>query len=278
MHIPIHKRIKTMKKLVLAIAVIVSIVAFTTDTEFKPVSYKAFKTGETLEYRLHYGFISAGYGRIEVFPEINYVNNRPCYKVNIMGRSSTALDPFYKIRDNWGSFIDTSYLLPHKAYKIVQENNYRHTEAILFDQQANTAKTIVYGSDGKNTETVNKIPDNVQDMVSGYYYLRTIDFSKMKKGELFTLTGFMDKEIYHLPIRFMGREVVKTELGKVNAIKLVPVLPENGLFDGEESIKLWVSDDLNKIPLKVRAEMYVGGVEVELITCKGLKYKTNFVN
>ena len=252
--------------------------AFTAKDEFKPVTTKSFKTGEVLEYKLHYGFINAGYGRIEVFPEINKVNNRPCYKVNILGRSSTALDPFYKIRDNWGSFIDTTYLLPQKAYKVVQENNYRHTEAIYFNHYENKAKTIVYGSDGINTEYEHKILDNVQDMVSGYYYLRTIDFDKLKKGDIIKINGFMDKENYDFNIRYLGKEIIKTECGKVSAIKISPIMPKNGLFEGEESIKMWISDDKNKIPLIARAEMYVGGVEVELIKFKGLKYPTALKN
>lgn len=266
-----------MKKLFLISLGSIIIFAFTTTDEFKPVTKKSFKTGEVLEYRLHYGFINAGYGKIEVFPEINTVNNRPCYKVNILGRSSTSLDPFYKIRDNWGSYIDTTYLLPHKAYKVVQENNYRHKEAIIFDQYANKAKTVVYGEDGINTEYEHQITDNVQDMVSGYYYLRNIDFSKYKIGDLITINGFMDKELYNFKIRYMGTERIKTDFGKVNAIKLVPIMPKNGLFNGEESLKLWITDDKNRIPLKVRAEMYVGGVEVELINFKGLKFPTDLI-
>jgi hypothetical protein len=274
----LNKFFKIMKKIVLIGLVAFIIVAFTTINEFKPITKKSFKTGEVLEYRLHYGFINAGYGKIEVYPEINTVNNRPCYKVNILGRSSTSLDPFYKIRDNWGSYIDTTYLLPHKAYKVVQENNYRHTEAIIFDQYANKAKTIVYGNDGINTEYEHKIPDNVQDMVSGYYYIRHIDFNKLSVGDLISINGFLDKENYDFKIRYMGKERIKTDFGKVNAIKLVPVMPKNQLFSGEESLKLWISDDKNRIPLKARAEMYVGGVEVELIKFSGLKHPTEMKN
>ena len=57
---------------------------------------------------------------------------------------------------------------------------------------------------------------------------------------------------------------MKTKLGTIRAIVLSPIMPENGLFDGENSIKVWISDDQNKVPLKVKAQMFVGAVEVDI--------------
>ena len=48
-------------------------------------------------------------------------------------------------------------------------------------------------------------------------------------------------------------------------------MPSNGLFDGENAIKLWLSDDRNRVALKIQAEMFVGAVEIDLKHYQGLR-------
>ena len=62
----------------------------------------------------------------------------------------------------------------------------------------------------------------------------------------------------------IGREKLRTKLGRLDAMVFVPIMPKNKLFDGEESIKVWISDDKLKIPLKIEAEMFIGSVEVDI--------------
>ena len=112
------------------------------------------------------------------------------------------------------------------------------------------------------------MPKNAQDLVSGYYYLRTLNFDKLKEGDILTIDAFFDDEIYDFQIRFLGRESVKTKLGQIKSIVLSPIMPENSLFDGENSVKVWISDDSNKVPLKIKAEMFVGAVEIDIVKYK----------
>jgi len=62
----------------------------------------------------------------------------------------------------------------------------------------------------------------------------------------------------------LRKEKLKTKLGLIDALVLEPVMPENKLFDGGEAIKVWLSDDKNRIPLKIKAEMFIGAVEVDI--------------
>ncbi len=78
------------------------------------------------------------------------------------------------------------------------------------------------------------------------------------------LDAFFEDEVYDFKIRIVGREEVKTKLGKIRSIVISPIMPENSLFDGENSIRVWISDDINKVPLKIKANMFVGAVEVDI--------------
>lgn len=223
--------------------------------------------GEKLEYRVHYGFITAGYGTLRVADRYQRVNNDVCYRMEVQGRSTGAFDHIVRIRDTWGTYMDTTENKPSRSYRSIEENRYRLKEEVNYDYTRGLA--LVQRSGSKDTSY--RVPLSVQDIVSGYYLLRQIDFTSMQAGDVVVLDAFFDKLLYKFRVRYVGREVVKTEFGKVRAILLSPIMPKNGLFDGENSIKFWVSDDVNRIPLKVRAEMFVGGVELDLKSYNGTK-------
>ncbi|MDN4166252.1 DUF3108 domain-containing protein [Cytophagales bacterium LB-30] len=237
-----------------------------------PVSPEiAFHPGEKLTYRVHYGFINAGEAVMEIHDKIQMVNDRPCYKINVEGKSTGMFDYMLRIRDTWGTYLDTTALLPHRFYRYVEEGKYRKYEITDFNRQKDSV--IVKNLDKKNKKDVRKvqyfpIPENAHDMVSGYYYLRTLDYSKIKPGTIIELDGFFENTSYNFPVRFMGKEMVNTDLGKLNALVLQPIMPENSLFSGEDAIKVYISDDTNKIPLKVKAEMFVGAVEIDITSYK----------
>lgn len=237
-----------------------------------PVSPEiAFHPGEKLTYRVHYGFINAGEAVMEIHDKIQMVNDRPCYKINVEGKSTGMFDYMLRIRDTWGTYLDTTALLPHRFYRYVEEGKYRKYEITDFNRLKDSV--IVKNLDKKNKKDVRKvqhfpIPENAHDMVSGYYYLRTLDYSKIKPGTIIELDGFFENTSYNFPVRFMGKEMVNTDLGKLNALVLQPIMPENSLFSGEDAIKVYISDDANKIPLKVKAEMFVGAVEIDITSYK----------
>lgn len=241
--------------------------------EAQPKAYRLLEKapylkGEKLEYRVHYGFITAGHATLRIADRIQKANNDWCYRVEVNGRSTGAFDHIVRIRDTWGTYIDTTSMKPTRSYRAIEENRYKLKEEVNYDENRNLAFVVRSGS----KDTSYRVPVNVQDIVSGYYLLRQIDYDALKLNDVIALDAFFDKVLYKFRVRYLGREVLKTaEHGKVRAIVLSPIMPENGLFDGENSIRLWMSDDTNRIPLKVRAEMFVGGVEIDLENYSGTR-------
>jgi len=236
------------------------------DSHYKPIKNKSFTTGEILEYRIHYGLITAAVATLTISDNLFHINNRPCYKVDVYGKSVGLFDLVTRINNNYGSYIDTSAIVPHKFYRYIEEGKYRHNEVVDFDHIHDKAKTAKLDKKtNKTVETQNQdVPDNIQDLVSGFYFLRTMDFSTMKKGEVILIPSFFNGEVFDFQVRYLGKEEVKTKLGDFNTILLSPIMPENKLFDGENSVKVWISDDSNKIPIKIKASLFIGAVEVDL--------------
>lgn len=233
---------------------------------YRTVTTSSFDEGERLTYRVHYGFITAGEATMVVDDKIHELNSRACYKIDVFGRTSGIADKIFGVNNNWGTFLDTAAIVPHKFYRYIEEGNYRKNEVVNFDQLSK--KALVNKLEKKSRKVKEVIeydtPKNVQDMVSGYYYLRTLDYKKLKEGQIIKVNAFFDEEVYDFKVRFVGREKIDTKLGIINAVVLQPIMPETKIFSGPDPIKVWISDDTNKIPLKIKASMVVGSVEIDI--------------
>lgn len=261
-----------MKKIGITLSILVLLTtAFTAANTYRRVVNTSFGPGEHIEYRVHYGIINAAEARVDVAPSLYSVNGRPCYQVNVFGRTTGAFDLVTKIRDTWRSYIDTAAILPQKFYTNIQENNYRKEENMTFNHATNTVK-----AEERTEKELFKVPENVHDVVSGYYFLRTIDFNRIGVGTTIELPAFYDDAVYNMKVKYRGKEVVKTKFGKINTIKLSPVMTSNGFFKGEDALLMWVSDDINKVPVKVQVELSVGSLDMDIKSFSGLKQPLAF--
>ena len=233
---------------------------------YRRVVNDSFVAGEYFEYRVHYGLLSAAEAKVNVSPIIQTVNGRPCYKIDVFGRTVGAFDWITTIRDNWRSYVDTTAIVSQKFYVNIVENKYRKEETVVFDHPNNKVR-----SEETDEKLSFNTPDNVQDVVSGYYYLRTLDYSKLEPGDVVSVPTFFDDVVFQTKIRFRGREVIKTKFGRINVIKLNPVIPENKLFKGENAIRIFISDDTNHVPVRVEVDLWVGSMVMEMKKYSGLR-------
>jgi hypothetical protein len=262
-----------MKRQLLVLVYVLFLSGFVVKDDYRQMNQKNFFRGELLSYKFHYGFVNAGVCDIEVLPQLYRVNDRICYRMNINGRTTGSADFFFHVRNQYGSYIDTAAMIPQKSYRFIQEGKYKLNEVCEYDHNANLVKR---NKNGKEDFSY-KAPDNVQDIVSSYYYLRTFDFDKMQIGEIITLTSFLEDTTLNFTMKYLGKDIIKTDIGKVRAIKVSPIMPRNKLFKGKNPITAWFSDDDNKIPLKAEAEMVVGSVDMDITSYKNLRNPLNII-
>ena len=72
-------------------------------------------------------------------------------------------------------------------------------------------------------------------------------------------------------MRYRGREVIKTRKGKYKVIKLVPYVEPGRIFNDEDDMTIWLSDDRNRVPIRIRMDLKVGSIKADLIDYSGLK-------
>lgn len=244
-----------------------------------------FLPGEWLEYQVYYSFIHAGTATMCVDEELHQLNEHVCYKVQVQGTSSTALGMLgFKVLDRWESYLDVDYskaLRPHRCVTHLQENGYVRQEQIDFDYQAHQARVKVSESHNMEHEvTYHPIPSTkkIKDLIGGYYGLRSIDTTNLKPGDKLVLTVLHDQQVYEdVVILFLGKKTITTKLGKTSALVFAPLVPiEDSIFSGVRPVEAYISDDVNKVPLKLKINLVVGAVEIELTGYKGLKEDIHF--
>jgi hypothetical protein len=265
-----------MKKILLAVLLLSltsSFIVLNNDDIYRRVDSVKFSRGEKLTYLIHYGFLNAGEAEVILDDKIHTINDRPCYRVDIHGKTIGVFGLTMKVDDNWRSFIDTSAIIPQRFYRNIKENSYRKEETVYFNHQKGEAIVKHTTGDGPQKTDQYKIPRYVQDMVSGYYYLRTLDFDKIKVRDTLTVEGFFEDKVYNLEIVYLGKERLSTKFGKIQTAVISPVMPENQLFAGRDAIKMWISDDENRVPVRVEFAMFLGAFSLDLIEHKGLRHK-----
>lgn len=252
-----------MRKLALIFAFI-AIKQFAFAQELPLKKEVAFKEGEVLTYKLKYGFITAAEATIKVLPSDMKFDGKPTYRLQVDARTSGTFDVFYKVRDHYDSYIDKVELTPYFYQEDVREAKYRRQDKARFYQD--TKKVVA------NTGTYTAPTTQTFDLVSAYYFARSLDISKLKINDTFKLNYFLGDEISALEIQYVGKEVVKTKLGNINCLKFSPSIKPGRIFKKDSKLYLWITDDGNRVPVKAQVEILVGSVTMELKSAEGLKY------
>ncbi|MFP2995499.1 DUF3108 domain-containing protein [Spongiivirga sp. MCCC 1A20706] len=227
-----------------------------------------FKEGEWFKFRIHYGLINAGYATMEVKKET--LDEVPVYHVVGYGRTTGLSRLFFRVEDNYESYFDQSKLIPYKFVRKIDEGGHTKDKEIFFDHDARQAVVKDYKHD---TEGKFDIQSGVQDMISAFYYLRAnYKVDELRVGDELALNMFFDEETFPFKLKYLGKETIRTKFGKIRALKFRPIVQAGRVFKEKESVTLWVSNDDNKVPLRIKASLAVGSLKADLDAFKGLKH------
>lgn len=233
----------------------------------------AFQKGEWLKFKMSYSnFLNAGFSTMEVRETTH--NQKEAFHILGKGKSTGIVSLFFNVTDDYQTFIYKESLLPYRFIRKINEGGYTKDEEILFnhDKKEATVKNHKH-----NTVDKHPIGEDIQDLLSSLYFLRNQNLTNLKAGDQIELKMFLDKETTNFKLHFLGKEVVKTKFGKVNALKFRPMVQAGRVFKAQESLTIWISDDENKIPLLIKASLAVGSLRADLDQYRGLAHPFNII-
>ncbi|PHR10557.1 MAG: ATP-dependent exonuclease [Aequorivita sp.] len=234
---------------------------------------RAYGDGEYFKFRVHYGFVTAGYATLKV--KDSRINGKEVFHVRGFGQTIGVSKWFFKVEDDYQSYIDKDKDIPYRFIRKIDEGGYTKDIQIDFNHATNRATV----NDKKHNEiTVFSFPEDTQDMISAFYYLRNqLDTEDIKTGDVVEMNMFFDKENYKFRLKFLGKEVLDTNFGRVRTLIFRPYVQSGRVFKEKESLTVWISDDKNKIPLLVKADLAVGSLKATLTEFKGLQHSFKII-
>jgi hypothetical protein len=111
------------------------------------------------------------------------------------------------------------------------------------------------------------------DMVSIFIFIRTLDYSKLTPGTTIPLSIFVGRDNVKMKARYTGQTILeKSSDLKYKSLKFEVDLVDDAFSTNKKALEMWVSDDANRYPLRIKAKLKIGAAEADLVSFKGNKH------
>lgn len=260
---------------IIIISLLVSVINYSLSAQ-EPLKNNAFEAGEELTYDLYYkyGILNMKGGKATLKTEDTSYNGKDAYKMTLYATTGGLVGSLFTIDDTLTSYMDKN-LIPQLFVKGADEVGDYTRERHIYSYQNNktSIRTIRY----RNNEF--KFDENIvtdrctYDMVSILAFARTLDYSNMKKGDNTQVQFITGKRLVNMYIRYQGTSSLKVNNGKTyEAVELSLMILDDAFVDQEEAMRVWITNDENKLPLQIYSKLKVGEMRSVLKDFSGNKH------
>lgn len=253
-----------MKLTITVIIFAMTTLAASSQFEMIPGNIKPFKSGESLKYSIKYGPIHGGKATVNL--KLVKYKDKIAYNSKVLAKSVGLADRLFKVREHYESYFEPKSIKPLKAIRNVREGNFRAYNEVYFSLEDSSLYSL-------HSDSVFKVPPDILDMVTALYFVRALNYKNINFGDSLKIITFFDNEVFPFPLRYKGKEIIKTGLGKFQCLRFDPVVGTGRIFKSEDDMTVWISNDKNLIPLRVRFDLIVGSIRCDLSEYSGLKYE-----
>lgn len=235
----------------------------------------AFKSGEELHMNAYYnlGFIWLNAGKVAFTVKDTLFNGENLMHISAIGTTHKGYDKFFKVRDTFEIITHPETLQTHRYYRSTFEGPY----AVNIKYDYSIKDSLIYGW--------RKFPDKpverdtfayspcIYDVLTGIYAMRNSDLDRLKPGERFPIEFMIDMGIGTIYVKYLGKEEIKLKGGRKFKCKVfAPYLIDGTIFSEGEKMKVYITDDNNKLPVYVESEIIVGTAKGIISRSKNLRY------
>ncbi|MDX8382722.1 MAG: DUF3108 domain-containing protein, partial [Ghiorsea sp.] len=196
--------------------------------------------GEKMEYSVGWEFIHAGSAEINISRQ-----GESGYKVHNFASTNGFFDIFKKVRDTLvsegvclGDAMQSTLFTTDQV-----EKKYTAKKHVEYVWQENKVK---YNKNGKTT--MFDVPAGHLNVLDAFYLTR---IHPPTEDQPLSIPVFDAGEKYQVTVKLLKRETLRAPWGKrVDCLVIQPELKTEGVFTSVGVIKIWLTDDERRIPLK----------------------------
>lgn len=227
------------------------------DLGTQPASPLPFAPGERLRYDLSWLYLKAGTAVMAV-EEAAAVNGHPALKFLMTAQSGPVVTKFYPVSNHAESIVDLDTFLPARMIFNRREGKRKNDFEYTFHHRDGA---VTASKDGKIEEL--PIPQDAQDAISCLYFVRKS--LPLDPGASLTMNVHHDKKNYKLTARVEALETLEGPWGKVQAARVLAIMPFQGIFLNEGNIRVWFTTDHRRIPIRMKAKVIIGSIVADLV-------------
>ena len=222
--------------------------------------------GEELNYKISWAFVTAGEATIKA-DKLLYNGKEYAYQIETLAKSYPVIDKMFKVRDINMSWIKSDLSKSLGYWQSVREGSYKRDEWLNFDYQNNFYNMYKQNKKGELYKfTTPFTGTEVFDVLSALYYVRSPKIT-LQDTIYFDIVN-VNKQ-YPLKVIVHGKEKIKTKAGTFNCIVVEPMISGESIFVVKgKSLKVWLTDDEYRLPVKLEVEVFIGSVKAELYSYK----------
>ncbi|MCL7489115.1 MAG: DUF3108 domain-containing protein [Desulfobulbaceae bacterium] len=165
---------------------------------------------------------------------------------------------FYPVDDVFTTRVRGALKLPYEYDVLQREGRGSVTRRWSRYDQENLA--VAYRKND-SPEQVFAVSKTVHNEFSSFYITRSMD---LEPGGSFVVPTFADKKVNEVKVEVRGREDLDSPFGRVKTLVVMPLMKFRGLFDKDGDTTIWLSDNLCRIPVKIRSKILIGSLTAEL--------------
>lgn len=235
----------------------------------------AFRQGERLTYVIHYKWlgIRTDVGSAEVsLLDGGMRNGRRLLHPVAVGSTYKFWDVFFKVRDRYESKFYEDSVRPVYFHRDIHEGKYTIQNFYNWNDSTHAIEAEVVKSKGV-IDTLLPGHECTFDILTLFYNARNMDLEALEAGVNNPVSFAIDEEIFDIYFRYIGREEKRIPgLGVYRTLKFAAKVVAGEVFTGEQEMLIWVSDDMNRVPLLFESPVIAGSVFGRLSGWDGLRY------
>lgn len=246
------------------------IVNFPCNLLVSQVSPKQAFFNEKLKYSLVYelGILCFPAGEIEYSTTKKIYNSQNVIFIEASGKSLKSYELIYSMNENIKTCVEAFSLNPIWSEVKINQNGRESFVNSHFEWDKN--KLYIENKEyNKPTEHDSiKLNGNALDFLSAGLYIRNLNFSNAKKGDVFTLNIISGKLVHKIRAKYLGNEnIFLPNVKNIKTIKMsVETIPGDFFKNGDE-IYIWLTDDEKHIPLQFESKVLIGRVKISIADC-----------
>jgi hypothetical protein len=221
-------------------------------------SARSLHVGEQLTYEISWLNITAGTAVMAV-SDAGMDGNRPLAKLITTAQSRPAITTFFPVDNRVESIVDLATLLPEHLLFKRREGKKKEDIEYTFHQKEGTVTVVKRGA----TEILD-MPPGTQDVISCLYFARS-ELS-LQSGSSLAMNVYHDKKNRKVDVRVEEIETISGPWGDRETARVLVVMPFQGLFLNHGNIRVWLTNDDRRIPVRMKAKVIIGSIVADLVS------------